>query len=162
MKVKDVMTARTLKSCSVDTKLQDAARAMKTANVGVLPVTDQNKKVVGIITDRDICLSLSQSHKKPHAEIPVSEVMEKRVHVVKENDDMEIALKQMRTNHVGRLPVVDQEGKLKGIVTMHNLFSKSLDGKQDIGSLTSPGESILKTVKALTDRYIRHEVEVEV
>lgn len=162
MKVKDVMTTTALKSCSPDAKLHEAAKTMRTANVGALPVTDHHKKVVGIITDRDICLALSQDHRKPHAEIPVSEIMEKKVHTVKENDDMSVALKQMRTNQVGRLPVVDQEGKLKGILSLHHLFSRSLDGQEEIGNVSAPGENVLKTVKAITGRYANHQMEVEV
>lgn len=65
MKVKDVMTAKSLKTCSPESNLKEAANAMKSANCGVLPVTNHDKKVVGIITDRDICLSLSEDGTVP-------------------------------------------------------------------------------------------------
>ena len=158
MKVKEVMTAKALRSCSPESKLQEAAKSMKAGNCGVLPVTDNNKKVVGIITDRDICLSLSQENTKTHADIHVSEVMGKNVHTVKENDDVTVALKQMRTNHVGRLPVVDESGKLKGILSLHNLMSQSFDVQASKAEdISGQYETVLKTLKALSGRYSKSE-----
>lgn len=91
----------------------------------------------------------------PHEQVTVNEVMEKKVHTVKETDDLNIALKQMRSNHVGRLPVVNQEGKLTGILSLHNVIAKTLDTKKNLGDISSPGENVVKTIKAVTDRYLK-------
>jgi len=156
MKVKDIMTTKALRSCSSDANLQYAAKVMKAGNCGALPVIDQDKKVVGIITDRDICLTLSDKHTKAHAEIPISEIMGKKVHTINENDDISTAFKQMRKNRVGRLPVVDQDGRLKGILSVHNLVSQSFDGQEEHAA--AHGENIIKTLKALSDRYSKNEL----
>lgn len=162
MKVKDVMRANPL-FCHPDTNLQEAACLMKSANCGVLPVLDDAGKLTGIITDRDICLAVSCNHSWSHSKLPVSEVMTKEVCYVYEVDNLTTALKKMRVNFVGRLPVVDEYGKLKGILSIHNLFCKALIEQEDMGKLSSSGENIVRTVKALSDRYAlnRHKEEIE-
>lgn len=155
MKVKEIMIADSLEYCSPTTKLQSAAKAMKEANCGALPVVNKENKVIGIITDRDICLSLADKDTKPFDKRNVGEVISKNVFSVKTDDDVETALRQMRINQVGRLPVVDRSGKLKGILSLHNLLSYSLDGKAKLGEVMDSGESIAETVKALTDRYAK-------
>jgi CBS domain-containing protein len=154
MKVKDVMTARSLKYCSPETNLQNAAKKMKESNCGALPVVDREKKVLGIITDRDICLSLAQKHSTVPDKITVSQIMPSKVHTVKSTDDIAIAYRQMRTNQVGRLPVVDDEGKLKGILSLHHIINKAVghDGK-GLGTVSSPEENLMKTIQAITNRY---------
>src|SRR5574342_8506 len=122
MKVQDVMTSRRLQYCNPETKLHNAVKLMKAGNCGALPVVDQNKKVVGIVTDRDIALSLSSRQTGSPAKAKVSQVMTKKVQTVKTGADLTAALQQMRTKKVGRLPVVDGEGKLQGILSMHNLI----------------------------------------
>jgi CBS domain-containing protein len=163
MKVKDVMRADHLKFCHAETSLTDAATLMKAANCGVLPVLDDQERVIGIITDRDICLSLSHHYSWSHSRLPVHEIMTKEVYCVHASDPLSTALHKMRVNYVGRLPVVDEYGKLKGILSIHNLFCKALIEQEDLGRLSSSGENIVRTVKALSDRYAvsRHREEVE-
>ena len=150
MKVKDVMTATSLKFCSPETKLHNAAKTMKASNCGALPVVDKQKKVLGIVTDRDICLSLAQKQVKA----TVGQIMPTKVFTVKTDDDISTAFRQMRTNQIGRLPVIDEQGKLKGIVSLHNLINNTIsNGKEDLGAISSDGENLLKTIQAVTDRY---------
>lgn len=154
MKVKEVMTARSLKYCSSETKLHNAAKTMKSANCGALPVIDKEKKVVGLVTDRDICLSLATKQARSISDVSVGKVMTSKVHTVKAEDEISSALHQMRINKIGRIPVVDENGKLKGIISMHNLLSRATaDGKIEMGTLFSPGENLMKTMQAITDRY---------
>ena len=80
MKVKDVMTAETPQYCTPETILQEAAKAMKAINCGPLPVDESEKRVMGIITDRDICLSIAQKQEEPLADRKVSEVMSRNLY----------------------------------------------------------------------------------
>jgi len=153
MKVKEIMTARSLKYCSPETQLHNAAKTMKSGNCGALPVLDKNKKVVGMVTDRDIALSLTKKHATSPAKVPVSRVMSSKVHSVNVNDDIDIALREMRTNQLGRIPVTDERGKLQGVLSIHNLLSHTEKGGAQLGTLTDLGESIAKTIKAHSDRY---------
>ena len=154
MKVKDVMTAETLQYCTPETRLQEAAKAMKANNCGALPVVDSEKRVMGIITDRDICLSLAQKQEAPLADRKVSEVMSRNVQTVESDDEISAAYHRMRKNQIGRLPVVDEKGKLKGIVSLHRLINKQVkEGKKELGDINAPGENLMKTIQAVTDRY---------
>lgn len=158
MKIKEVMASGPLQYCLPETRLADAAKMMKEANCGALPVIDENKKVVSIITDRDICLSMAKKRAKPVEKITVNKIMPAEVHTVNHNDDVTAAYRQMRTNKIGRLPVVDEHGALKGMVTLHTLLNKSIgDGKKELGTLSDQEENILRTVHAVTGRY--HETE---
>ena len=160
MKVKEIMTARSLKSCSPETKLHQAVKTMKAQNCGALPVIDKQKKVVGLVTDRDIALSLARKQAN-FSKTNVGDIISKKVYTINQNDHLSDALAQMRTNQIGRLPVVDDERKLKGIVSMHNLISEAgrSKGKIQIGTFKDRGENLIKTMTALTSRYSNGKVK---
>ena len=121
---------------------------------GILPVVAKGGKVVGLITDRDICLSLALEHNTPFIKTTVGQIMLSKVHTVKTTDDISVAYRQMRTNQISRLPVVDGQGKLKGIVSLHNLIQQLFSNGQDgFGNLYAEGENLSKTIKAITRRY---------
>ena len=114
---------------------------------------DKDNKVVGIVTDRDICLSLATKNGKPHSEMNVSEVLPKaKLRSVNPEDEVSTALQQMRKNRVGRLPVTDAEGRLKGMITLNTLLSRALAKKQELGKLSAKDENLAKTIKALYER----------
>lgn len=162
MKVKDIMTARTLKSCSPETKLHAAAKTMKAANCGALPVVDKDKNVVGLVTDRDIALSMTKRQSKQAEPLAVADVMAKKVHTIQAEEEVSAALRQMRVKQVGRVPVVDANGKLKGMVTMHNLIASAADAPDagiEVGSIAAPGENLIKTIQSLTARYNKKTVK---
>ena len=152
-KVEDVMTADSLKSCNLETKLHEVAKTMKEANRGALPVVDKNNKVIGIVTDRDVCLSLAAKKDKEISALTVKDAIQTvKVHTVKAEDNITKAFEEMRKNKIGRLPVTDKEGKLKGMLSVNNLLSHSLAKKEDLGQITSKEENLAKTIKSLFDR----------
>ena len=155
MKVKEIMTAKSIQYCSPETKLHNAARIMKDSNCGALPVIDKDKSVIGMITDRDIALTLARKQEMPVANLEVQKAMTSKVQTIALNEDVTSALKRMRTYKVGRLPVVDTKGKLKGIVSLHNLIARSGNGEGgvELGRLSSPKENLFKTMHAITNRY---------
>jgi CBS domain-containing protein len=153
MKVKDVMTTDSLKSCSLETKLHNAAKTMKDTNRGALPVVDKDNKVVGIVTDRDVCLALATKKDKIISELSVKDAIPKlKVYTVNAEDTVTKALEEMRKNKVGRLPVTDKEGKLKGIISINNLLSHAMEKKEELGQIISKEENLAKTIKSLFDR----------
>lgn len=154
MIVKEIMTAQSVKSCTPETKLSEAAKLMKTSNCGALPVVDQENKVLGIITDRDIALSLSDTETPAFDQRKVKEVMTKTVYTVKSDDEISTVFQNMRKNQIGRLPVVDSAGKLNGIVSLHNLINYTInENVKDQWDIKVPGENLVKTIHAITDRY---------
>lgn len=154
MKVKDVMNADTVQFCTPETKLASATKIMKESNRGALPVLDKDHKVIGIVTDRDICLSLASKNKKSSSELSVKEILpaQAKVHTIKPEDSITDALKEMRKNKIGRLPVTDKEGKLKGMISVNTLLSHTLSQKAELGTISAKDENLAKTIKALFDR----------
>jgi CBS-domain-containing membrane protein len=134
-------------------KVSSAAKIMKEANLGALPVLDKDQKVIGMITDRDICLSMVAKSGKLNQELNVQETIGKNgVRTIKIDDTVADALKEMRKSRIGRLPVTDKEGKLKGMLSVNNLLSRAISRNEAFGLLTSKDENLAKTVKAIVDR----------
>ena len=153
MKVKDVMTAHAVKYCTPETNLQHAAESMREANCGALPVVDRNKRVLGIVTDRDICLSLSQHTNRSVENRLVGEVMTRDVRTVRASDDVSEAFRKMRERKIGRLPVVDEQGSLQGMISLNKLLNVTVDrGQSAIGDVHANGENLLKTLRAVSNR----------
>lgn len=119
MKVKEICT-RVVKSCTKETNLAEVGARMWDGDCGVLPVLDETGKVVGVITDRDVCMSVATKH-RPANQIAVREVVGTEVHSCRMNDEVRDALKTMRTGKVRRLPVVDAEGALHGLLSLNDI-----------------------------------------
>jgi IMP dehydrogenase len=127
---------------------------MKKRNVGVLPVVDKNKKVIGVITDRDVCLALAKKNKNI-AKISVKDFISHfKLNSIKTGDDIKKAMREMRENKISRLPVTDKKGKLRGILSLNNLISSSLKKKGKLGKLSSSKENLAKTIKSILDRNV--------
>lgn len=120
MKVKDVMM-RTPYSGSLRANLGEATALMWKGNCGFLPVVDDQEKVCGVLTDRDICIALGTRNVRA-GEIRVGEVMQHRLYACNPEDDIHIALQSMRDGHVRRLAVMDYDGKLAGVVSMDDIL----------------------------------------
>src|SRR5688500_7157705 len=147
MKVKDVMTA-TVRTCTPETSLADAAREMWMGNCGVLPVVDNCGAVVGMITDRDICIATGCRRRDP-ATILVSEVITNQAYACSADSDVIEALEIMRQKDVRRLPVLDAAGKLCGILSMDDVALKIQTGS---GATEQEGQKIDANLKSISAR----------
>lgn len=156
-KVKEVMS-NTPVSCKEDETIQQVANQMSKSNVGFLPVIDKNQKVVGTITDRDVVLSLARTAKAP-AQLKVQEVMRKDTHTVAPEDDATKALEIMRTRKVRRLPVVDSDRRLRGIVSLTGI-AKRIRNSSNRNQFEYQGkENFISTLHALADRDTNNQGE---
>lgn len=145
MTVRDLQTSN-VKTVGPDTDLAVVAKLMWEGDCGAVPVVTDDRKVIGIITDRDICIA-SATRSRPPAEIRASEVISSNngVHAVKPDDDVRVALRTMRKHRVRRLPVVDRDQRLTGILSINDLAinaSPSLPG-------TVPAQEFLETFQAI-------------
>src|SRR5215831_4653235 len=102
MKVKDVMTPDP-KAIWITESLANAAKEMWENDCGVLPIIKDGRKVVGMITDKDICMALAMRDRNPSS-ISVEEVMNARVYAAEAEEDVAQALRTMRDHKVRRLP----------------------------------------------------------
>jgi CBS domain-containing protein len=126
MKVADVMM-RTPASCTAETNLAAAVEILWNRNCGMLPVVDREGKVTGVVTDRDICIALG-TRNHPAAEITVAEVQPEKLFSCKADDDIHSALAIMSGAKVRRLPVIDNNGKLQGILSLDDVVLHTISG----------------------------------
>jgi CBS domain-containing protein len=119
MDVSQIMQ-RTVQVCKPEDRLSDAAKKMWDSDIGCLPVVDPNDQVIGIVTDRDICMA-GYIQGLPLSEIPVFVAMSKEVFSCTPIDNIVDAEEKMQFHQVRRLPVIDPNGKLAGILSISDL-----------------------------------------
>ena len=144
MTVKELQTSN-VKTVSSDTDLAVVAKLMWEGDCGAVPVVTDDRKVIGMITDRDICIAAA-TRAKPPAEIRAGEVITNHgVHAVKPDDDVRVAMRTMRKHKVRRLPVVDREQRLTGIVSINDLAIAASPSQAD----SVPAQEFLETFQAI-------------
>ncbi len=104
--------------------LADAVAIMVERDCGWVPVVDDAKRVVGVITDRDICLAAHDRDKRLK-NIAVEGVMRTNVHACRPKDRIGDAQAVMRTRRIRRLPVTDADGKLVGLLSLSDLARRA-------------------------------------
>jgi CBS domain-containing protein len=119
MKVENVMT-RAVRACAPTDNLHTAAEIMWQADCGCVPVTDDDQRVVGILTDRDICMA-AHLEGEPLRSRTVENVMSGAVCVCAADDSIQDVARVMSEKQVRRIPVIDADGRLAGIVSLNDL-----------------------------------------
>jgi len=117
-KVHEVMTDRP-RCVTPETSVSEAARLMKSDDVGSLPVLEDDR-LTGIVTDRDIVIQAVAEEKDPRG-MPVREVASREVVTIGPEEDLSEALKLMASHQVRRIPVVDEDSRLVGIVAQADI-----------------------------------------
>ena len=145
MLVESLMTHNP-EACRPEANLAEAAAIMWRRDCGVVPVTDGEGSVVGVITDRDICMALAMGGRLA-SEVSVGEVMARGVETCTPVDDVREALELMRSRQLRRLPVINSGGKLVGILSMGDVVLRTRKGKGK--KQVARGET-LKTIKAIS------------
>jgi len=136
--VRDVMTPNPECVTEKDS-LRDVARIMKDQDTGVVPVVDGGRKIIGMITDRDIVVRCVAEGKNP-LEARVNDVMSKSVRKVREDQTVNDVIGLMKSSEIRRVPVVNQRDEIVGIVSMGDIATDSSergkvgDAMQDISS----------------------------
>jgi len=119
MIIADIMTPYP-RSCSVDDTLERAARLMWEHDCGALPIADRRGHIIGMVTDRDICMA-AYTQGRPLREVPVTVAASQSVHSVPPEASLALAYHLMKMHRVRRLPVIDLGGNLVGIVSVGDI-----------------------------------------
>ena len=119
MQVKELMSQPAVSAPAAST-LDQVARLMWEFDCGVIPVVNDEGRLAGVITDRDVCMA-AYTQGRALAAIPVSTAMARSVASVHADDLVESAEALMRESQVRRLPVLDAEDRLVGVVSMNDL-----------------------------------------
>jgi CBS domain-containing protein len=139
--VKEIMVTDVV-TITADSTLLDAARAMRDANVGMLPVMDAGR-LRGVVTDRDLVVRGMAEGLEPGT-IPVRECLTEQVTAASPDWGAERAMRAMAEGKLGRLPVVDHRGRVVGVVTLGSLVLRGRDR-----------EEALETAKEVSRRSAR-------
>ncbi|HVA80200.1 MAG TPA: CBS domain-containing protein [Candidatus Binataceae bacterium] len=119
MKVEQIMN-RNVKVCRPQDSLNKAAQIMWDEPCGAVPVVDDQRKPVGFLTDRDICMA-AYTQGKPLHELRVETAMARKVVSCVAEDELGAAAGLMRQHRTRRLPVIDRNGALVGLLSLDDL-----------------------------------------
>jgi len=129
MKVSSIMNPNVETARAAD-DLAKTAMVMWRKDCGFVPVVDEgSRRVVGVITDRDICMASATRHETPES-MSVRDTMASQVVSCRTEDEVDTALETMRANQVHRLPVIDGGEQLAGVISFSDIVRHATqDGK---------------------------------
>lgn len=127
MRCEEIMKT-TVEVLEQDDDVRTAAQRMRDANVGFLPVCDQNRKVIGTLTDRDIVLRCCTGD-RPSSSVKISEVMTREAVTCRPQDDIRTAEELMGRHHKSRIIVTDDKGTIRGVISLSDIAQRE-DPKQ--------------------------------
>lgn len=133
MNIQSIMTEN-VRSIHPDEPITAAARLLKRENIGCLPVCDDQGRVAGIVTDRDIALRCVAAGMDPSRTL-VGQIMTAGVCTLSPKDSVDTAAETMRKAQVRRIPVTDN-GKLCGIVSLGDLTARCGCGSKTMQTIT--------------------------
>ena len=143
MKIAQMMT-RDLKQVHRNETLHDAARLMWEHDIGALPVVDDMGQLIGMVTDRDACMA-AYTQNQPLSTIPVSVAMTNHI-VTCRPEDADIAVAKLMAKHkVRRIPVIDDQQRPIGMVSLNDLAIAMVKGRE------LPPAEIASTLAAISE-----------
>jgi CBS domain-containing protein len=145
MKVKDLMTPQP-RTCTRSTNLAEAAALMLDADCGILPVLDEQGKLAGVVTDRDMYIALA-TRNTVASQLTVGDVARAQVFTCGPDDDVHKALATMKQHHVRRLPVEGFGSTVAGIVSMNDILLSA--GRKGLGNT-----EIVETFQAICGHHL--------
>lgn len=131
-------------TCNESDLISAAAHLMWTLDCGVVPVVDDDDVLVGIVTDRDICMA-AYTQGRPLQDIRVSTAMSRRVWACGAGDSIGSVAKLMRKKQVRRVPVVDGNGRPVGIVSLADIARHASRSRRK----RSAGQEVLQTLAGI-------------
>jgi CBS domain-containing protein len=151
MKVKNIMTHPPC-TCSLNTTACDAGALMQEHRCGVLPVLSLRGVLVGMVTDRDLCLATA-ARRRSATHVAVHEAMTTKLVTCRPDDDVKDALQMMGASGVRRLPVVDQDGHLEGLLSIDDVVVAGVEQ----GGVTDA--DIVETLRKIYYRRVLRAME---
>ena len=143
MRVTDVMSTPA-QTCHVDTDLGTVGGMMREHDLGFIPVVSAARKVVGLVTDRDICM-VAASRRLAPVHLSAAQAMSETVHACFPDDAVDFALASMRQFKVRRLPVVDSSGVISGVISLNDI-ARAAGTRPDV-----PVNEVISTLADICD-----------
>jgi CBS domain-containing protein len=123
-KCSDVMTSYPT-CCTASDSVHAVAQSMKTEDIGAMPVIDshESKRLIGIVTDRDLALKVVAADLNAR-KTNVEDVMSRKMVVCHVNDDWQLALNAMSQHQLRRIPILDADGRIAGIIAQADVATR--------------------------------------
>jgi CBS domain-containing protein len=139
MRVEEVMSEAT--GCEENDSVRQCAKLMKDEDIGFVPVCDAQGAPIGAVTDRDLAIRVLAEGRS--ADEKVSAIMTRNVVGCRVGDDVEKAMELMRNERTQRVMVCDDQGKLKGVISLQDLAEETEEEQvgetvQEVKSDTPP------------------------
>src|SRR5262249_49818579 len=146
MKVQDLMTSH-VRTCTPETNLAEVAVIMFENDCGALPVVDESGKLVGMVTDRDVCIAAG-THHEPLNQLRVADLGLGTSYFCRPEQELVAALDAMGKGRVRRLPVVSSDGSVVGILSVNDIVLQAAEirGAQGLNA-----SDVLRTLKAICE-----------
>jgi CBS domain-containing protein len=119
MIVKDIMS-KAIATCRPESDLGSVAQTMRERDCGFLPVVDSHGTIVGVVTDRDVCLA-GATKNRPLARVSVKDAMSHPVYSCLLDENVKAVLATMAKHRVRRLPVLNKNGHLEGVLSIDDI-----------------------------------------
>ncbi|HTW76026.1 MAG TPA: CBS domain-containing protein [Steroidobacteraceae bacterium] len=129
--------------CGAQTRVLAAAHLMRTHHVGDLVVVedpDEERVPLGVVTDRDLVLDVLGNGLDP-ATTSVGSLMQRPVVIAREDEDTSVVVERMQSHGVRRVPVVDAQGAVVGIITLDDLLRVFVDEAAKLVQIMSRGQN---------------------
>jgi CBS domain-containing protein len=123
VRAREIMT-RDVKSVRPEAGLEEVARIMRDENTGIVPVVDQNGRLLGVVTDRDIVMRTLASGNDPRT-VRASEIMSDDIDAVTPDEELRDVVNLMGDKQVRRVPVVQENDELVGIISMADVATRA-------------------------------------
>jgi CBS domain-containing protein len=144
MHIKDLMSQPVV-TCAATDHLDIPARLMWEYDCGVIPVVNDEGRLCGIVTDRDICMA-AYTQGQPLPAIPVSTAMAAQVMSCHPDDTIEDAERLMRDAQIRRVPVIDAAGRPQGVLSLNDLARATARGRK-----SSVDRELVTTIAAICE-----------
>ncbi|NUP10053.1 MAG: CBS domain-containing protein [Polyangiaceae bacterium] len=135
-----------MKTCAPEDSLSEAARIMWEADLGCLPVVDEERRVIAMITDRDICMA-AYTRGLALRDLRVYSAMSDEVVACRPDNSLADVERMMAKAQVRRIPVIDRDRRLVGIISLADIATEAQPIKIP---LTAPG--VARTLASITER----------
>ena len=149
MRIEKIMTKQ-VATCKSQDSLHAAAHLMWEHDCGCVPVLDEKSKVIGVITDRDICMAAYFHQDTPLQALAVSSAMSKKTLTCNPEDTIDAAERVMQVNKVRRIPVVNPDGRILGILSLADI-AREAAREQALGKQEVTETEVVKTLAAVCD-----------
>lgn len=143
MKVKDLCT-KNIRTCTKNDNLATVGSLMWVGDFGIVPVVDEDGRVAGVVTDRDIAIALATKN-RPASEVAVAELPTETLHACSPDDDVLTALELMSRHRIRRLPVIGAGGRLYGMVSLNDVVLAANGKGADLPS----AKAVIDTFKSI-------------